>query len=91
MTEADTGRVHPFGWVILGGLAATAFWWWRHGGNLGGRHLPTSVHELRGNLATLIDDRGRNWGEKLSARTHLWSERLRTNGQSKRIRVEGGD
>lgn len=91
MTEAHAGRSHPIGWMIVGGLATSAFWWWRQGGTLGGRRLPTTVHELRGSLAGLIDDRGRKWGEKLSARTHMWSERLRTDGQSKRIRVEGSD
>ncbi|MBC7541820.1 MAG: hypothetical protein H7338_03735 [Candidatus Sericytochromatia bacterium] len=88
MDETDDG-VHRLRWLVLGGMMATAFWLWRQRGTLAGRHVPVSVRELRGSLATLIDDRGRRWGEKLSERTHTWSERLRTNGHSRRIPVEG--
>ncbi len=87
----EGSRTSGFGWMLLGGVIATAFWWWRQGGTLVGRRFPASLREVRGTLAGLIDEQGHAWGERFSQRTHTWSERLRTNGQSKRIPVEGTD
>ena len=87
----EVNRTHGLGWLLVGGVIATAFWWWRQGGTLGGRHVPVSLRELRGTLAAALDERGRTWGERFGQRTHTWSERLRTNGRSKRIPVDGAD
>jgi len=76
------------GWLLLGGLLASAYWWWQGGGN---RNLPASMQHWRRRLADVLDEQGRHLGEGLTSRTHAWSERLKPNGQSKRIPVEGHD
>jgi hypothetical protein len=81
--ESDGGKL---GWLLLGGILASAWWWYRGGGST---RLPASVRQWRGQLATLLDEQGRHLGERLSSRTHTWSERLKPNGQSRRIPIEG--
>jgi hypothetical protein len=76
------------GWLMLGGILASAWWWYRGGGS---RDLPATMQQWRGKLASVLDEQGRHLGERLTSRTHTWSERLKPNGQSKRIPVEGSD
>lgn len=84
---SDRGRSGGgFGWFLLGGLLASAYWWWQ-----GDRPLPATLQHWRRRLADVLDDQGRQLGEGLTHRTHAWSERLKPNGKSKRIPVDGTD
>jgi hypothetical protein len=87
MSERESGG-DKLGWLLLGGLVASAFWWWRSGGS---RTMPGNMSQWRDRLASTLDEQGRHLGETLTTRTHAWSERLKPNGQSKRIPVEGND
>jgi hypothetical protein len=85
MSEHEGGG-DKLGWLMLGGILASAFWWWQSRSQ---GQLPVRLRHWRGRLAAVIDEQGRHIGEGLAHQTHAWSERLKPNGQSKRIPVDG--
>jgi len=86
----EEGRMHRIRWMIVGALGLLAVQRYRKTGTFS-MDLRGALAQARTWMAELVDRKGHTLGELVTGRSHALSERLRTNGQAKRIPVNGGE